>query len=292
MCISYYKLITLFLLLSGCNAPKDRAREKAPAPGQANPLEAAFPYALDNPDRRIKLKSELTEISGIAHVGNGLLACIQDEKGRIYLLNLAKGEVTREVDFAKDGDFEDVAWTGQFLYAIRSDGKLYRIEGLLTDDPSDRNHKTPLSSRNDVEGLCYDAANNRLLIACKEEAGIDEKMKGKRAVYPFNLKTNEMHTSPALLIDLDALEARAGKGTEFMPSAVDVHPLTGDWYLLSSVGKLLLVFSAQGELKVGKRLDPKQFAQPEGLCFLPDGTLLISNEGKGGKADIQIFAYR
>jgi uncharacterized protein YjiK len=37
------------------------------------------------------------------------------------------------------------------------------------------------------------------------------------------------------------------------------------------------------------KLRSKVHAQPEGICFSPDGTLYISNEGDGGDATILQF---
>ena len=39
-------------------------------------------------------------------------------------------------------------------------------------------------------------------------------------------------------------------------------------------------------------LDKTMFRQPEGITFMPNGNLLISNEAKGSTANILIFAYQ
>ena len=51
--------------------------------------------------------------------------------------------------------------------------------------------KTPLSRKNDTEGLCYDKKNQYFLIACKERAEIKNgaDYKGKKAnILKFNYK--------------------------------------------------------------------------------------------------------
>ena len=45
---------------------------------------------------------------------------------------------------------------------------------------------------------------------------------------------------------------------------------------MDSIGKLLKLH----------KLYEESFPQPEGITFAPDGTLYISNEGKGGTANI------
>jgi len=49
---------------------------------------------------------------------------------------------------------------------------------------------------------------------------------------------------------------------------------------------MVAVLNPEGALKKIIELKGKEFLQPEGLAFTPDGKLYISNEGKGGKANI------
>ena len=47
----------------------------------------------------------------------------------------------------------------------------------------------------------------------------------------------------------------------------------------------------EGTLEAIWQLPEDLFPQPEGIAFLPDGDLFISNEGRGGKANILRFNY-
>ena len=67
----------------------------------------------------------------------------------------------------------------------------------------------------------------------------------------------------------------------FSPSAIAINPLTGNIYVTSSVGKMLLILDPEGQIMHIEKLSKKVHPQPEGLCFAPDGALYISNEGKG-----------
>ena len=78
----------------------------------------------------------------------------------------------------------------------------------------------------------------------------------------------------------------------FSPSAIAVHPKTGQMYVLSSVGKILVVLDAKGNVQKVEKLDKSEYRQPEGLCFAKDGTMYMSSEGKGGKARIYRFDMR
>jgi uncharacterized protein YjiK len=69
--------------------------------------------------------------------------------------------------------------------------------------------------------------------------------------------------------------------------------LTREWYIISSVNKVLLVLNDQWKVKASYALDPVLFKQPEGLAFDRRGNMYISNEGgKGGDANVLLFAYK
>ena len=72
----------------------------------------------------------------------------------------------------------------------------------------------------------------------------------------------------------------------FEPSEVCIDPFTNDVYVLSSVGKTILSLSYDGMIKFAFHLNPELFKQPEGISFSKDGSMFISDEGKGGKANL------
>ncbi|WP_332367946.1 hypothetical protein [Spirosoma telluris] len=78
----------------------------------------------------------------------------------------------------------------------------------------------------------------------------------------------------------------------YKPSGIAVHPITGEWYILNSAGKRLLITNRQAKIIYSELLDPKQFRQPEGICFAPSGDLFIASEGDGKKGYILKFEYR
>jgi uncharacterized protein YjiK len=180
---------------------------------------------------------------------------------------------------------------------------------LKKAEPIVNKYATALSGKNDAEGLAYDPVNKNLLIACKEYPFIEEKKGGGfKAIYSFNLETRMIDLKPFLLISLDTVryyqdyntmtrlgvEIQAfldpsGADATFKPSGIAIHPVTGNVFILGAVGNLLLVLSGKGEMLALIKLRPKIFPQPEGICFSPDGTLYISNEGNGQEATILKF---
>ena len=70
------------------------------------------------------LPSELLEVSGIAWLDAERFACIQDEKGSIFIYNRVSNKIEKEIPFAGLGDYEGLAVNKNMAYVVRADGKL------------------------------------------------------------------------------------------------------------------------------------------------------------------------
>lgn len=279
----FVALVLLFITLS--------CQKQAPVDETYIPdVENMFPYQLEHYSSKFKVPSRLTEISGISDMGNGLIATIQDEDGIVFIYSLTEEKVVREIKFAKSGDYEDIEIVGNIAYVLRSDGNIYKI-----DDFDGANIvsviETPLKSKNDTEGMCYDRQSNSLWIACKSAAGIGKRIAGLRSVYAFDLTNEQFIEQPVIKVDLERLSEVGETNVPFEPSGIAIHPITGDKYLISSVGRVLLVLDSQNEIKHLRSLRQKGFKQPEGICFTKNGNMYLSNEGKGGKGNILKFNY-
>ncbi|MFN4080158.1 MAG: SdiA-regulated domain-containing protein [Saprospiraceae bacterium] len=244
-------------------------------------LHDSIPYNLSEPSRSIALaQPELYEISGLSPLPMpGKLLAIGDEKGECYILDAHTGDIERRIPFRDKGDFEGVEWHGPCLFAVKSDGTLYEISKWENAKRKVFAYNTPLTKNNDVEGLCYDPKRHALLLACKE----DKSNPKPRGIYAFDLKTKRLADTAAYVIDVEALQLRLpkDKGNYFSPSGIAIHPLTGDIYVISTAKKALLTLDYDsGAVKHIQALDPRIFAQPEGIAFMPDGVMYISNEGR------------
>jgi uncharacterized protein YjiK len=269
-----------------------------------------FPYDLSEPDKEWKLPKKLVEISGLSTIDKNRLACVQDEKGNVYIFNLKEGEVESKIDFGDDGDYEGIELIGDDAWVLKSNGTLFEVSDFLNEEnPTSTKHPTELSKKNDAEGLAYDPVSHSLLIACKGHPFL-EKKEGKefKALYSFNLKSKKLNLNPFLLIEMDTIKYYKNYNTmtelgiellayfddskgdlSFQPSGIAIHPLTGHFYILGSVGNLLMVFSRENEMLAMIKLRSKYYAQPEGLCFGPDRKLYIANEGDEKAATILMF---
>jgi uncharacterized protein YjiK len=249
-----------------------------------------FPYQIAEPDRSWKLPKELVEISGVSFIDSTRLACVQDEFGSIYIFNLTTGKVESKIGFGDDGDYEGVEIIEDDAWVLKSNGTLYKVTDYIKEgSPEVNKYPTALSGRNNTEGICYDLPKKNLLIACKGYPFTDEIYESDfRAIYSFNTGTKLLDQKPFLLIDLDTLKYYKADRA-FAPSGIAIQPNTGNIFILGSVGKSLLVFSGKGEMLAVIHLRSQIFRQPEGICFSPDGTLYISNEGDGKEGTILKF---
>ncbi len=248
-------------------------------------------YDLLKPDSVHELPPILREISGIATTDGRQLFCVQDELGVVFEYDLARGTITNMHRFTDVGDFEDVTLRGGQLLVLRSDGTIFKIEkGGKVDQML-----VQLPTLN-AEGLYYDPVAKVLLLASKEAA-----ITGPAHTRVVHAIDEHGVASPYLTIDLLELTREfvarfpslpAG-GLVMDPSAIAVHPITGDLYILSAADRLIAVYN-EG-LKQIFPLPAALFFKPEGLAFLADGTMLISSEGdKKGftPPSVSVFKYR
>ncbi len=272
-----------------------------------------FSYDLNKPNKLWHLPDELAEISGLSFIDKNRLACNQDEKGNIYIFNIKDGKLENKIKFNGSGDYEAIEVVGEDVWIIKSNGHLYRVKNYKKNkNTKTHKHKTSFDKRNNIEGLGYDPVKHRLLIACKGYPFIGNKHKKRadkfKAIYEFDLKKSKLKKKPLFLISLDSIKFYKSDNTitrlgveisssfdnsegdvSFKPSGIAVHPVTGNIYILASVGKSLAVLNPKGKILSLIRLKKEIHKQPEGICFSPEGTLYISNEDKGGRGSIMEF---
>ena len=297
---------SLLLCLLACTPPADES--EAPfvswtAPGYR------LPYDLDEPDESFKLSGKLDEISGLGRMADEEhLVAVQDELGIIFLLSRKTGKIKEKINFWKNGDYEGVEVVGSDIFVVKSSGTLYRVINAGKEDQRTEKYNSFLNQSNDVEGLAHDPANNRLLLACKAKAAEGKEYNLTKGLYGFDLNTLTLDSLPAFTISLDEVHAYLNTSPSirkleklqeffqpdesefgFSPSGLAVHPITGEIFIISSVGKILMVLDSEGSILHLEKLKKKIHAQPEGICFDIDGTLYISNEGKNGSAKLHRF---
>ncbi len=232
------------------------------------------------------LPPALTEISGIAWISDNKFACVQDEEGTIFVYNTASSAIEKEIKFAGPGDYEGIALVNEIAYVMRADGMIFKVDNISSAQPVVKEYKTHLNAKNDVEGFTYDKNMNRLLAAMK---GAEDGNRDFKGIYSFDLATHLMSTSPVYKLSIQGREPGTGKkkkGKGIQPSALSVHPLNNDLYIVDAGGPGLRILNQAGEEKSSYNFNRNDFPQPEGITFSPDGKLFISNEGKNGQGNI------
>jgi hypothetical protein len=245
----------------------------------SNPVEYAMPH-------------DLLEISGIAFNkgDDNVIYAEQDEEGSIYYLR--PGDKTaKSGKFGKHGDYEDVAIGNGQAVILRSDGEFYSFPLKEVASGQIQSQKVKhLMPVGEYEAMHYDNDTKKLYVLCKQ-CDID-KSSNNNTGYVFDLgadgtiaKTGDFNVSVT-----DAGDGGKKKKFKFRPSAMAKNPLTKEWFILSSINKLLVVTDDKWKEKASYPL--KGFLQPEGMAFDSKGNLYISNEGDEiASGNILLFKY-
>jgi hypothetical protein len=283
----------VFYCILACREPAERAGSADGSPAAPSGLTGRG-YDLSQP-RKFLMSYDLREISGIVLLnGNSdSLYAIEDEDGKLFFFHPGDGKYDY-VKFGKKGDYEDVTILNDKEFVVlRSDGSLYvfpigYVKNMVRDSVQEYEHILP---EGEYEGLFGDTGG-RLIALCKNCKTDDQR----KEVSGYVLKpdgNNRLGITEHFQIDVSGLQLTGnGERPKFHPSCIARHPLTREWYLISSVNKVLLILDEQWKVLASYRLDPGLFKQPEGLAFDRKGNMYISNEGQGGNANLLLFTYR
>ena len=307
-------LAVVALLAVGC-----RERPAASAGVAGGSEEASAAVAGDSPGgevaryrlggapvRRVTLPEELREISGLAVDSNGGLFAHGDEEATIFQIDPVTGQVLERfhlapTGFAPDlgkktrdgrvaGDFEDMAIVGDRFFLVTSNGVLLEFaEGEDGATVPFTAHRTGLDERCEVEGLTYDAGPRELLLLCKEFHAKAERT--RVAAYGWSIADRKLESTPRFVVPYAALRPLTGTKA-FNGSALAFTPGGRSIVLVAGPQRLFLEITADGRATEGGLLDRAAVEQPEGIAFLPDGSLLISSEGVRGMATLNAYDPR
>lgn len=289
-------LLFSFAWASGCSKQSESSRANGGEVIPVNRIEASIPkssgdsavpilstFSFTSEDIvALKLPQELYEISGLAIAVDGGLYGHNDERGIVYRVDPENGDVTKRFALGKiavKDDFEGIAIVGERFFLVNSSGDLFEFR-----EGEDREHveftriETWLSGKYDVEGLCYDPAENALLLVCKEYPGEPYNKKDEKTIYAFSLASMELQQTPRFVIQAKHIRKELGL-KNFKPSGIDVHPVTGSFLLISSNNPAIIEVSPNGHILSLQKLPDSILKQPEGIAFNSNGDLFLSSEG-------------
>lgn len=233
-----------------------------------------------------ELPENLNEISGIAWLTDGTIACVQDEDGIIFIYDLKKSKIIEEIEFAGSGDYEGITVHNDDAYVLRSDGTIYEVLNFRSRNKTVQTFETEFSAKNNMESLALNAKTQSLIIAPKDRDMTDD-FKG---LYQIPIASKKMNATPSAKINMNDEAFKNYKKKKvyktFSPSDVAIHPKTGEYYVLEGKNPKLVILDTGGTIKTVHELEENTFAQPEGITFSPNGTLYISNESGDDPANI------
>jgi hypothetical protein len=258
----------------------------------------------DLSDGMLTLPRVLREVSGITAATANTVACVQDEHGVLFLVDLTGKADVRSLPFGERGDYESVARVDDTWWVLRADGLLLRVvtrDGALAIAGTTR---LPGEHR-EWEALCFDRERKRLLAMPKVGAGADKDARDARPIVAVDPATGVVDAAPLLVLHrkglIEQAEARGialptrttPKGKERVTlelacSELAAVPGSGDLLVLCGTDHLLMRVDREGRLLASAVLDPARLPQAEGLTFLDDGRLLVASEGRGGAARLVV----
>ncbi|RYY55725.1 MAG: SdiA-regulated family protein [Chitinophagaceae bacterium] len=263
--------VILLLLLAGCNNAGD-------------PELVLHGYDLKDPEK-FNMSSSLLEISGITlgKQNPDTFYAIQDEEGKLFRFTWEEKGRKASSKFAKSGDYEDLAIIGGTVFVLKSNGSIFSfaLADAIYDEIDSVYEWKKLLPKGEYEGMFGDERDGKLYILCKNCKGTKQEETVSGYVFQANAgPASEPVPAGAFEIDVESIKPFSGSVKKgFRPSGLARHPLTGDWYIISGVNKLLVVTGPDWKVKSGHHLSSNLFNQPEGIIFDQQGNLYISNEG-------------
>ncbi len=260
----------------------DQAKDKTETATESTSAsidQANFPYNLANPVK-YNMPQNLFEISGITfHNGDPKqVFAIQDEDGDLFHLGLTDKDA-KYTKFGGKGDYEDLAILKDQVIVLKSNGELHTFPIAKINQPevTDVVKTKDLVPKAEYEGLAADEKNATIYILTKE---VKKGKKGETEIFAFKADKGTYTAAGTFSLSHKEIGAAGGGGKmNFRPSALAKNPKTGEWYVLSSMNKLLVITDADFKIKSAQALEGDAFNQPEGIAFDKNNNLYISNEG-------------
>ncbi|HJR41446.1 MAG TPA: SdiA-regulated domain-containing protein [Gemmatimonadaceae bacterium] len=256
---------------------------------------SSTPTALDRYDVRASAATQtplpemLREVSDLALTDDGRMLAVQDETGVVFEVDVRRGTIVKRFALAPAvlGDFEGLTVVDGRIFMLTATGQLYETrEGAdragvpytLTD--------TGLRRQCEFEGLTYEPTSRSLILACKTPHA--RELRGSVTLYRWSLEQKALAT-PARISAPLADVMRGVRGKAFSPSAVARMSETGNFVVLAGRQGLIAEITPAGAVVGTRALERRLHPQPEGIAFLGDSLLVISDEGGKGRGTLTLY---
>jgi uncharacterized protein YjiK len=271
-----------------CALPAEGMPPVPVQPSQAPPALSAY---LAHQPRQFAMPAGLTEISGLAVASPDSVYAHDDNYGIVYELDLASGRVTRAFALDKPtvkADFEDIAERAGHIYLLVSDGRLFEAPlGQHRHRVRYNVYDTGVGSHCETEGLAPGPGDDEFLILCKKP--YEDALKDRLVIYKWSLAERKAVGDPWLDVSLDGVIPPLEQAT-FHPSGFYWRHETASFLIICARNHTAIEVDEQGRLVNRTKLDKQQHPQPEGITLMPDGRLVIADEGHGGRGRLSVYS--
>ncbi len=234
------------------------------------------------------LDAKLREVSGLAPAGRNSVFAHGDEYAIVHEISLNEGQILRSFAFGKPtatGDYEGIARIGDAIWLVTSDGKL--LEGRIEEHGKRTRfhvYDTGVGAACEIEGFAPADEAGRFYLLCKNLLASKDK---KLRIYRWAIA--ERFAAPELTIDVPlATLAPAAAVGDFRPSELARDARSGNFLILNASGGVLEITGTGGLVRYIP-LDRTQHPQPEGLALMPDGRLVIADEGGARAGALAVY---
>ncbi len=243
-------------------------------------------------DRQFHLPDRLQEVSGLAVSPDGRLFAHDDEIAMIYEIDLARGEVVKWFALGEPpptGDFEGLTITpdGDF-WLTDSAGRLFRFrEGVDEERVEFERFDSGVGTGCEVEGIAYQPSDHSLIMACKRLRGRDASGDTPQ-LRAWTVDAADARPWGPVAADI----AEAAGVRSFEPSGLELDSASGRIIVISAAnGGAIAELGPDGALLSARRLG-EGHRQAEGVAIMPDGSLIIADEGGNDQATITRYRRR
>jgi uncharacterized protein YjiK len=282
--------------MSACKSEAERSRVEAAAlAAREKRFQARLAKAEENdsddPVALWIMPPVLQEISGMALTADGRLFAHDDELARVFEIDPKRGVIKKSFMLGKGlhGDFEGITVVDQDLYMILSNGLIYKFrEGENESTVPYTTIDTRLGKECEFEGVAYEKDSARLVLPCKAVhlKHLDDEM----VIYRWKLGSKD--TTGLSMINVPfSVVIGSNKWKKFQPSDITIDPSTGNYVLISSIEKGIVVMTPGGDVISSGKL-PGKHSQAEGVAITADGILIISDEATSKPAAVTLYKWK
>ena len=125
-----------------------------------------------------------------------------------------------------------------------------------------------------------------LLLMCKNSRGAARQ--NQLTIYRWSIDAKELSEGAHTVIPVVDF-ARHLKGKKFQPSGIELHPASGNYFVVAARQQAIAELTPAGQVLAVRRFSAPWHRQVEGVTFAADSALIVADEGAGKKARLTLY---